>query len=97
MGVDGINVNIVCPFARADALKSFQTQYLDVPEASAWVTFMDHCDNVETAIVRVRVVGAPGFKSLSGECTLVFRVHRSVLAGRALCAPGPCLVARSGG
>ena len=67
-GVDGINVNIVCPLAWTAQLENFQKAYPDAFKANVKMPPAGHYADAEKEIGRVCVqLASPDFKYMSGE------------------------------
>lgn len=67
-GVDGINVNVVCPLAWTSQLENFEKAYPDAFKANVKMPPMGHYGNVETEIGRACVqLASPDFKFMTGE------------------------------
>ena len=67
-GVDGINVNIVCPLAWTAQLENFQKAYPDAFKANVKMPPAGHYGDVEKEIGRAWVqLASPDFKYMNGE------------------------------
>lgn len=67
-GVDGINVNIVCPLAWTAQLENFQKAYPDAFKANVKMPPAGHYGDVEKEIGRACVqLVSPDFKYMNGE------------------------------
>ena len=67
-GVDGINVNIVCPLAWTAQLENFQKAYPDAFKANVKMPPAGHYGDVEKEIGRACVqLASPDFKYMNGE------------------------------
>lgn len=67
-GVDGINVNVVCPLAWTSQLENFEKAYPEAFKANVKMPPMGHYGNVETEIGRACVqLASPDFKFMTGE------------------------------
>ena len=67
-GIDGINVNVVCPLAWTSQLEQFKKAYPDAFEKNVHMPPMGHFGDAENEIGRVCVqLASPDFKYMTGE------------------------------
>lgn len=67
-GIDGINVNVVCPLAWTSQLEQFKKAYPDAFEKNVHIPPMGHFGDAENEIGRVCVqLASPDFKYMTGE------------------------------
>ena len=67
-GIDGINVNVVCPLAWTSQLEQFKKAYPDAFEKNVHTPPMGHFGDAENEIGRVCVqLASPDFKYMTGE------------------------------